>query len=49
MFFCKNCHGFIKNNDIVNAAFFSAFAFVMNNATLGKIIIFVSTLRNSIG
>src|SRR6185437_3215858 len=48
-FFCEKCllakmHGVIKNDNVVNAALFGAFAFVMYDACFGVVVVFVTSL-----
>ena len=44
----KNHHRFVKHQHVIYAAFFGAFALVMNYSGFGKIVILISCLNNPV-
>ena len=49
MFAGKEDHGLIKNADVVDTAFFSAFPFVMDDAGIGQVMVAKTTLLDAVG
>ena len=48
MFLGKNAHGIVKYNYVINAAFLGAFAFVVDDACLRKIVVMIVRFYNAI-
>ncbi len=49
MLVCENYHGAVEDKHIINAAFFGALAFVVDNPSVREIIVLITCLHNSIG